>query len=110
MPGPKVLVLLGPTAAGKSELARRLALSGFGIAPLNAYTASVSLPAKGLVLIGRQATPRIDETIYLVTRKRKWPNPLAEHLVKTFRIPPQAHGPPTTPAGGHRRVPAPATR
>ena len=79
------------------ELARRLALSGFGIAPLNAYTVSVSLPANGLAVIGPHAATGIDETIYLVTRKRKWPNPLAEHLAKTFRIPP---GPYSRTRGG----------
>ena len=79
------------------ELARRLALSGYGIAPLNAYTVSVSLPANGLVVIGKHITLGIYETIYLVTRKRKWPNPLSEHLVKTFRIPP---GPNSHTRGG----------
>ncbi len=70
------------------ELARRLAIAGFGIAPLNAYTVSVSEPKGALTVLGRSQT--IHQILYLVARKRKRPNPLAEHLVKTFRIPPQA--------------------
>ena len=71
------------------EVARRLAISGYGIAPLNAYTVSVSQPPKALTVMANSMRPTIHETLYLVTRKRKWPNPLAEHLVKTFRIPPR---------------------
>lgn len=79
------------------EAARRLAISGYGIAPLNAYTVSVSQPPKALTVIAHSMRPTIHETLYLVTRKRKWPNPLAEHLVKTFRIPP---GPSSRTRGG----------
>ncbi len=72
------------------EVARRLAISGYGIAPLNAYTTSVSQPPKALTVIGSSMRHPIHETLYLVARKRKWPNPLAQHLVKSFRLPPLA--------------------
>lgn len=73
------------------EVARRLALSGHGVTPLNVHTLSVSLPAGGLVALGKKAPPAIYETIYLVSARRKWPNPIAEHLMKTFRLPPGPH-------------------
>ncbi len=71
------------------EIARRLAIAGRGIAPLNAYTVSVSLPAKGLVILKRPTEPRIMESIYLITRKRKHTNPLTDYLLKNFRLPPK---------------------
>jgi len=73
------------------EVARRMALSGHGVTPLNERTLSVSLPASGLVVLGKKTPPAIYETIYLVSTARKWPNPLAEHLVKTFRLLPGPH-------------------
>ena len=70
------------------ELARRLALKGHGIVPLNAYSVSVSLPTKGLVVLGNGKSPKLYESVYLVTRKRKWPNPIIEQMVKKFRVAP----------------------
>lgn len=84
------------------EVARRLAIAGFGIAPLNAYTVSVSQPANALTTLGPKAPLAIHETLYLVTRTRKWPNPLAEHLVRTFRVPP-AKKTSLTPSRGQER-------
>jgi len=68
------------------EVARRLALSGHGVTPLNVQTLSVSLPAGGLVALGKKTPPAMYETLYLIAARRKWPNPLAERLIKTFRI------------------------
>lgn len=67
------------------ELARRLAMAGHGIAPMNEYTVAASLPAGGLKTINTSRALGIYESIYLVTRKRKWPNPLVERLIKNFR-------------------------
>lgn len=67
------------------ELARRLALAGHGIAPLNQYTVAASLPSGGLKIIGAGSSLGIYESIYLITRKRKWPNPLVARLIKDFR-------------------------
>jgi len=68
------------------ELARRLALAGHGVAPMNEYTVAASLPRGGLKVIGTSRTLGIYESIYLVTRRRKWPNPLVERLVESFRL------------------------
>lgn len=67
------------------ELARRLALAGHGVAPLNEFTIAASLPRGGLKMIGASRSWGIYESIYLVARKRKWPNPLVERLIKDFR-------------------------
>ncbi|HAZ08802.1 MAG TPA: hypothetical protein DCZ01_09845 [Elusimicrobia bacterium] len=79
------------------ELARRLAVAGHGIVPLNAYTVSASLPVNGLKVIGSDHSLDIYESIYLVTRRRKWPNPLVERLIKIFHLPLKASG--TTRSG-----------
>jgi LysR family transcriptional activator of nhaA len=68
------------------ELARRLALSGHGIVPINAYALSTGLPAKGLVVLAAGRSLGLYESVYLVTRRRKRPNPLAERLIKEFRL------------------------
>ena len=68
------------------ELARRLAISGVGIVPLNAYTLAMSTPAKELTVLGRGILSGVYESLYLVTRKRKWPNPLVEYLIDNFRL------------------------
>ena len=67
------------------ELARRLAIDGHGIVPINEYTVSESLPAGKLKIISASRSLGIYESIYLITRKRKWPNPLVERLIKNFR-------------------------
>lgn len=67
------------------ELARRLALAGHGVTPLNEYTVAASLPAGGLKAINSSRSLGIYESIYLVTRKRKWPNPLTDRLIINFR-------------------------
>lgn len=67
------------------ELARRLAMAGHGIVPINEYTVAASLPPGRLKVIGASRSFGIYESIYLVTRKRKWPNPLVERLVNDFR-------------------------
>jgi DNA-binding transcriptional LysR family regulator len=68
------------------ELARRLAREGYGIAPLNTHTLSRNIPAGGLVALRMTSPVEIHEPVYLVTRRRRWPNPLAAHLVTSFRI------------------------
>lgn len=68
------------------ELARRLAVTGHGIVALNAYTVSVSLPKNSLLPIKSSKPLGITESVYLVTRKRKFMNPIADYLIKTFRL------------------------
>lgn len=67
------------------ELARRLALAGHGVTPLNEYTVAASLPAGGLKVIDASRSLGICESVYLVTRRRKWPNPLTDRLIMKFR-------------------------
>lgn len=74
------------------ELARRLTLAGHGIAPLNEFTVAASLPRGGLKVIGAGHHLGIYESVYLVTRKRKWPNPLVDRLITNFRSLLRAHG------------------
>ena len=69
------------------ELARRLAISGHGIAPINAYSASVSLPEKALTILGHGKSFGLYESVFLVTQKRKWPNIILERILKKFRLP-----------------------
>ncbi|MFH2204339.1 MAG: LysR family transcriptional regulator [Elusimicrobiota bacterium] len=70
-----------------ADLARRLAISGRGVAPLNAYTVAYSTPSKALTILGAKKTLGFSESVYLVTRKRKWLNPVVAHLLKNFRLP-----------------------
>ncbi len=73
-----------------AELARHLAISGRGIAPLNAYTVSVNLPRNSLTSLRFRGSLGLYESVYLVSRRRKWPNPMTDHLVKRFRLPTKA--------------------
>ena len=70
------------------ELARYLALSGHGIVPLDACTVSAGPPGKRLKVIGPSHSLGVYESVYLVTRRRKWPHPLVGRLIKNFRLPP----------------------
>ena len=73
-----------------AELARHLAISGRGIAPLNAYTLSVYTPPKTLTILKMRKSLGLYESVYLVSRRRKWPNPIIEHLVRKFHLPTKA--------------------
>lgn len=73
-----------------ADLAGRLATSGRGIAPLNAFTVSLGTPAKALTILGTKKTLGLHESVYLVTRKRKWMNPVVVHLLEKFRLPAKA--------------------
>lgn len=68
------------------EVARLLALEKLGIAPVNAYSVSVSKPDKQLVAVNWIFPEPIYENLYLVSRRRKYPNPLVTHLLQTFNL------------------------
>lgn len=68
------------------EVARRLALAGRGVAPLNSYTVSVSVPKGKLVRVG-PADSGIEEPLYMLVAKRRWHNPVAAELLKSFKLP-----------------------
>ena len=65
------------------ELARRLAVSGLGIVPLNAHTFSVSLPTGGLVALKTRRSLGLHESVYLITKKRVLPHPTIERLLQS---------------------------
>ena len=68
------------------EVARLLALEKMGIAPVDAYSVSVSKPEKTLVAVNWIFPEPIYENLYLVSRQRKYPNPLVTYLLSTFRL------------------------
>jgi LysR family transcriptional activator of nhaA len=69
------------------ELARRLAASGHGIAPINSFTAAVNMPKGALVVLDTRKPLGLYESVFLVTRQRKWPNLILERILNKFRIP-----------------------
>ena len=70
-----------------AELARRLAVSGRGIATLNAFTIAANMPAKSLMVLRTKKAINLYEAAYLVSRRRKYPTPLVAQMVKSFRLP-----------------------
>ncbi len=69
------------------ELARRMALSGEGIAPLNSYTVSMSLPKNGLVILGGRRDWGLRESVHLVTRRAGASGPLVASVRREFAAP-----------------------
>lgn len=68
------------------EVARLLALERWGIAPVNEYAIHVGRPEHGLVPVKWIFPDPIYENLYLVSRRRKYPNLLAVELLDSFRI------------------------
>ncbi|OVE75547.1 hypothetical protein BVX98_07470 [bacterium F11] len=66
------------------EVAKLLALEKYGIAPVNEFYLSASIPHRDLVRVDWIFPDPIYENLYLTTRTRKWPNPLATYLLDTF--------------------------
>lgn len=66
------------------ELARRLALAGRGVVPLNRLTLKASVEARELVELARPLG--VHEPVYLIARQRRWLNPLAERALDRFRL------------------------
>ena len=44
------------------------------------------MPAKALTIIGKNLLKGLYESVYIITRKRKWHNPITEKLVKVFHL------------------------
>ncbi len=70
------------------EVARRLAISGFGIVPMNRYMASVSQPKRALRFLTPPRSSQLYETVFLISRRRRLPHPIVEHLIRSFRLHP----------------------
>ena len=66
------------------ELARRMAVSGLGVVPLNGHTFKMSLPKGGLVRLRTSRSLELYESVYLVTKKRAYPNPAVNNLVRAM--------------------------
>ena len=69
------------------ETARRLAVAGIGIAPLNEHTVAHSQPKGALAVMKTSFCAGLREDLYLIWTKRLQPNPAVQRLVKEFRIP-----------------------
>jgi len=69
------------------ELTRRMALSGEGVAPLNAYTVSRSLPRGGLAVVGGRRDWGLRESVHLVTRRAGDSSSLFAEVRREMRIP-----------------------
>lgn len=67
------------------ELARRLALEGRGVVPLNRVSLDASHPKTGLTIL-RTPPMGVYEQVYLIARQRRWLNPLAERVLDHFRL------------------------
>lgn len=59
------------------ELVRRLVLSGRGIAPINKYTVLNAPATQKLVILNPGKETGLSESVYLITKKRKNPHPIA---------------------------------
>lgn len=70
-----------------AEMARHLAASGRGIAPLNAHTVAAGRPARALVVLKPRKALPLAESVYLIARRRRWPNSIVDHLARKFRLP-----------------------
>jgi LysR family transcriptional regulator, transcriptional activator of nhaA len=68
-----------------AELLHRLALLGEGAAPLDRMTMRDAVKEGGLVRLNARPTG-IEETFWLVTKKRHRLNPAADYLLENFRI------------------------
>lgn len=67
------------------ELARRMALAGRGIVPLNRVTLEDRHSAGTLVELTSKPLG-VFEPVYLIARQRRWLNPLAERALDRFRL------------------------
>ena len=67
------------------ELLRLLALEGIGAAPLNEFAVAADMKARKLVCLHDQPVG-IRKTVWLIAKKRRYLNPIAKHLLRTFRL------------------------
>ncbi|MBK6880745.1 MAG: LysR family transcriptional regulator [Elusimicrobia bacterium] len=74
------------------EIARRLAVAGHGIAPLN--EATINVGPKGALKILDTRGIALYESAYLITARRKHPHPTVQRLARVFSVMPGGGGPP----------------
>lgn len=68
------------------EIVRRMALDGLGAAALNLYTVRHAPGRSNLDVLGGAQKIGIEESIYLLVKKRKKHHPLIPKLIERFRI------------------------
>lgn len=68
------------------ELARRLAVDGLGVAPLNEWTLKRSQPCGALRALDIPRLGGLRESLYLAAPKRLHDNPVAAELLASFRL------------------------
>jgi LysR family transcriptional activator of nhaA len=69
-----------------SEIVRRLVLRGYGVAPLNLLTLQNAPSRQKLIILNEETDEDLCEKIYLITKKRKIPNPLLDVILENFLI------------------------
>jgi len=68
------------------EVARRLALSGKGIVPLNHFTATRAPARENLVILGASVKIPVHETLYLTRKQRQHPHPVVTKILEEFTV------------------------
>ena len=68
------------------ETVRRLALRGYGIAPINLLTIKGAPAKQKLIVLNKPAQYPLYEKIYLITKQRKMHNPITEMISKSFNF------------------------
>lgn len=68
------------------ELVRRLVLSGRAVAPINKMTVMKAPAKEKLTILGKTNQFKIFDDIYLISKKRKTPHPLAARVIENFNI------------------------
>lgn len=68
------------------EVARRLALSGKGIVPLNRLTATQAPAREKLIILGASARIPVHDTLYLTRKRRQVPHPVVTKILEEFKI------------------------
>lgn len=68
------------------ETVRRLALRGHGIAPINLLTIQGAPASQKLTILNKPSQSLLFEKVYLITKRRKMANPIAQMIMKDFSI------------------------
>ncbi len=68
------------------EAIRRLALRGYGVAPLNLLTVKEAPSRQKLTIINAKSKKHVYEKVYLISKTRKQELPVVEHIFKNFHL------------------------
>ncbi len=67
------------------ELACQMAMDGLGIVPLN-FSMAKNAPKNKLVILKQRGRHAIHESIYIISKQRKFPHPLAGRILNDFKL------------------------